>query len=95
MALIMQAAARAGVAVVVLDRPNPIGGSAIEGGEVESGYESFVGLGSLPVRHGLSIGEVAGLVVFFPLALRKEFAHHVLEPLEGGAVVAPRLSIWT
>jgi uncharacterized protein YbbC (DUF1343 family) len=62
MALCMQAAARAGVAVVVLDRPNPIGGGAIEGGEVESGYESFVGLASLPVRHGLTIGEVAHLV---------------------------------
>jgi uncharacterized protein YbbC (DUF1343 family) len=62
MALSMQAAARAGVAVVVLDRPNPIGGSAIEGGEVEPGCESFVGLASLPVRHGLTIGEVALLV---------------------------------
>ena len=62
MALTMQAAARAGVAVVVLDRPNPIGGDAIEGGEVAPGYESFVGLASLPVRHGLTIAEVARLV---------------------------------
>jgi len=62
MALTMQAAAGAGVAVVVLDRPNPIGGTAIEGGEVQKGYESFVGLASLPVRHGLTIGEVARLV---------------------------------
>lgn len=62
MALSMQAAARAGVAVVVLDRPNPIGGQAMEGGEVEPGFESFVGLGSLPVRHGLTLGEVARLV---------------------------------
>jgi uncharacterized protein YbbC (DUF1343 family) len=58
----MQAAARAGVAVVVLDRPNPLGGSAVEGGEVEPGYESFVGLASLPVRHGLTIAEVAQMV---------------------------------
>jgi uncharacterized protein YbbC (DUF1343 family) len=62
MALSMQAAARAGVAVVVLDRPNPVGGSAIEGGEVEPEYESFVGLASLPVRHGLTIAEIAQLV---------------------------------
>jgi uncharacterized protein YbbC (DUF1343 family) len=62
MALSMRAAARAGVAVVVLDRPNPIGGSAIEGGEVEPACESFVGLASLPVRHGLTIAEVARLV---------------------------------
>jgi uncharacterized protein YbbC (DUF1343 family) len=62
MALCLQAAARAGVAVVVLDRPNPLGGSAVEGGDVAPGYESFVGLGSLPVRHGLTMAEVARLV---------------------------------
>ena len=62
MALCLQAAARAGVAVVVLDRPNPIGGDAVEGGEVEAGFDSFVGLGSLPVRHGLTMAEVARLV---------------------------------
>lgn len=62
MALCMQAAASAGVAVVVLDRPNPIGGVAIEGGEVATWAESFVGLGSVPVRHGLTLGEVARLL---------------------------------
>jgi uncharacterized protein YbbC (DUF1343 family) len=62
MALCLQSAARAGVSVLVLDRPNPIGGLAIEGGEVESSSESFVGLASIPVRHGLTIGEVARLV---------------------------------
>jgi uncharacterized protein YbbC (DUF1343 family) len=62
MALCMQSAARAGIAVVVLDRPNPIGGAAVEGGYVEPWAESFVGLGSIPVRHGLTIGEVARLL---------------------------------
>ena len=62
MALCMQSATRAGVTVVVLDRPNPIGGAAVEGGAVEPWAESFVGLGSIPVRHGLTIGEVARLV---------------------------------
>lgn len=62
MALCLQSAARAGVAVLVLDRPNPIGGLAMEGGVVLPGTESFVGLGSVPVRHGLTIGEVACLV---------------------------------
>lgn len=62
MALCLQRAAQAGVSVVVLDRPNPIGGVSIEGGEVEPAAESFVGLGSIPVRHGLTIGEVARLV---------------------------------
>jgi uncharacterized protein YbbC (DUF1343 family) len=62
MALALQAAARAGIQVVVLDRPNPIGGAEIEGGAVEPDAESFVGLGSVPVRHGLTIGEIARLV---------------------------------
>jgi uncharacterized protein YbbC (DUF1343 family) len=62
MALAMKAAAKAGVQVVVLDRPNPLGGVEIEGGEVEPDAESFVGLGSIPVRHGLTIGEIARLV---------------------------------
>jgi uncharacterized protein YbbC (DUF1343 family) len=62
MALCMQAAAAAGVQVIVLDRPNPIGGHAIEGGDVLPWAESFVGLGSIPVRHGLTVGEVARLV---------------------------------
>ncbi|MEP6653573.1 MAG: DUF1343 domain-containing protein [Myxococcales bacterium] len=62
MGLAMKAAAAAGVAVVVLDRPNPLGGVEIEGGTVDPGYESFVGLGAVPVRHGLTIGEMAKLI---------------------------------
>jgi uncharacterized protein YbbC (DUF1343 family) len=62
MALAMRAAAEAGVQVVVLDRPNPIGGALVEGGDVQPDVESFVGLGSVPVRHGLTIGEMARLV---------------------------------
>jgi uncharacterized protein YbbC (DUF1343 family) len=64
MALTMAAAARAGVAVVVLDRPNPLGGAAeaIEGDTVTSGHESFVGLGALAVRHGMTAGEIARMV---------------------------------
>ncbi|HEY0708651.1 MAG TPA: DUF1343 domain-containing protein [Polyangia bacterium] len=62
MALAMQAAAAAKVQIVVLDRPNPLGGIAVEGGDVHPETESFVGLGSIPVRHGLTIGEVAKLV---------------------------------
>jgi uncharacterized protein YbbC (DUF1343 family) len=62
MALCMQRAAAAGVPVLVLDRPNPITGTAIEGGEVEPWAESFVGLGSIPVRHGLTIAEIARMI---------------------------------
>jgi uncharacterized protein YbbC (DUF1343 family) len=59
MVLAMRACAKAGVAFVVLDRPNPIGGHAVEGGAIEPGYESFVGLVSCPNRHGLTAGEIA------------------------------------
>ena len=59
MVLAMRACAAAGVAFVVLDRPNPIGGQLVEGGAIAPGYHSFVGLRSLPNRHGLTAGEIA------------------------------------
>lgn len=55
----MRACARAGVPMVVLDRPNPIGGVKVEGGEVTEACRSFVGLLSVPNRHGLTVGEIA------------------------------------
>jgi uncharacterized protein YbbC (DUF1343 family) len=55
----MEVAATVGVEVIVLDRPNPLGGVAIEGGAIEPGFESFVGHMSLPTRHGLTVGELA------------------------------------
>ncbi|MCA9673083.1 MAG: DUF1343 domain-containing protein [Myxococcales bacterium] len=61
MVLAMQACARAGVAVWVLDRPNPLGGRAIEGPGIEPPCISFVGLHDMPVRHGLTAGEIASL----------------------------------
>ncbi len=61
MVLSMEAAFAAGVAVIVLDRPNPLGGVAIEGGSVAEAARSFVGLCPVPVRHGLTIGEIARL----------------------------------
>jgi uncharacterized protein YbbC (DUF1343 family) len=60
MSLAMRAAARSGKRVVVLDRPNPIGGEAIEGKLLEPGCESFVGLHpNLPMRHGMTVAELA------------------------------------
>jgi uncharacterized protein YbbC (DUF1343 family) len=59
MALCMEACAEAGVEVVVLDRPNPVGGLGVEGGTIHEGYRSFVGLYPLANRHGLTIAEVA------------------------------------
>lgn len=45
--------------MIVLDRPNPIGGEQIEGGLVEPGFESFVGMFPIPLRHGMTMGELA------------------------------------
>lgn len=55
---VLRVAARAGVSVIVADRPNPIAGE-IEGCLVDEGYRSFVGEISVPQRHGLTIGELA------------------------------------
>ena len=61
MANCLRAARRHGVKVVVCDRPNPIGGAAVEGPMLVRGYESFVGLFPIPMRHGMTIGELARL----------------------------------
>ncbi|MDF1562063.1 MAG: DUF1343 domain-containing protein [Deltaproteobacteria bacterium] len=57
--LCMRRAAPLGLPVLVLDRPNPLGGGQVRGGTVAPGFESFVGLYPVPVRHGLSVGELA------------------------------------
>lgn len=59
MLLCMEACEAQGIPFVALDRPNPIGGTSVEGPGIEPGYESFVGLHSLPMRHGLTVGEIA------------------------------------
>ena len=58
----LEAAAEHAVGVVVLDRPNPINGESVEGNVLEPGFESFVGLHPVPIRHGLTIGELALMV---------------------------------
>jgi len=59
MALAMEACAEAGIRFVVLDRPNPVGGVASGGPVLRPGFESFVGLHPVPLRHGLTSGELA------------------------------------
>jgi uncharacterized protein YbbC (DUF1343 family) len=59
MANCLRACARHGVEVIVCDRPNPIGGVDVEGPMLEAGYESFVGQFPIPMRHGMTIGELA------------------------------------
>ena len=59
MANCMRAAARHGVPVVVCDRPNPVGGIEVEGSRLDPAYASFVGQFPIPLRHGMTIGELA------------------------------------
>src|SRR5439155_8115022 len=61
-ALALEACAEMGREVVVLDRPNPLGGEALEGNLIRPGYTSFVGLYPVPMRHALTLGELAALV---------------------------------
>lgn len=61
MANAMRACANHGKRFVVCDRPNPIGGTAVEGNLLEPGHESFVGQFPIPMRHGMTVGELAQL----------------------------------
>jgi uncharacterized protein YbbC (DUF1343 family) len=63
MALAMETAAEHKLKFVVLDRPNPIGGSLVEGPMLQSEKESFVAPFKLPVRHGMTVGELAQLYI--------------------------------
>jgi uncharacterized protein YbbC (DUF1343 family) len=71
---VLEAAAQRGKAVWVLDRPNPAG-RPVEGSRLREGWESFVGVGPLPMRHGLTLGELAGWLV---RALRLDVACEVI-----------------
>lgn len=61
MANCLRAAGRRGLRVIVCDRPNPIGGQVVEGPMLRPGFESFVGLYPIPLRHGLTVAELAQL----------------------------------
>lgn len=61
MAYCMEAAAQHHIAFFVLDRPNPLGGEVIEGPMLDSGRTSFVGYFPMPVRYGMTLGELAGM----------------------------------
>ncbi|MBN1287652.1 MAG: DUF1343 domain-containing protein [Anaerolineae bacterium] len=61
LAHVMQAAAEQGIPVVVLDRPAPINGVMLEGPVLDPDYSSFVGLYPIPIRYGMTIGELAQL----------------------------------
>ena len=71
---VLEAASERGKAVWVLDRPNPIG-RPVEGLRLRAGWESFVGAGPLPMRHGLTLGELAQ---WFVQTLRLDVEYHVV-----------------
>lgn len=58
----MEACSEEGLRILVLDRPNPINGRVVEGNILEEGFESFIGLHRIPVRHGLTTGEMAQFI---------------------------------
>jgi uncharacterized protein YbbC (DUF1343 family) len=72
---VVEAAARHGKAVWVLDRPNPIG-RPVEGLTLRAGWESFVGAGPMPMRHGLTLGELGH---WFVRTLRLDVDYRVVE----------------
>ncbi|MGE5415831.1 MAG: exo-beta-N-acetylmuramidase NamZ domain-containing protein [Acidobacteriota bacterium] len=73
----MVAAQKYGKAVVVLDRPNPVGGTVVDGPVLEEPFKSFVGIDNLPVAHGMTAGELAK---FYN---RKIGANLTVVPMEG------------
>ena len=75
---VLEAAAQRGKAVWVLDRPNPAG-RPVEGTKLRDGWESFVGAGPMPMRHGLTLGELAR---WFVRTLRLDVDCRVIE-MEG------------
>jgi uncharacterized protein YbbC (DUF1343 family) len=79
MALGMEAAGEAGIPFFVLDRPNPIGGLAVQGSVLDPAFATFVGMFPVPMRHGMTPGELA-LMYVGEFGLRAEV--HVI-PAEG------------
>ena len=63
MALAMEAAGEQDIPFIVLDRPNPVRGDVVQGNLLKSGYETFVGMYPVPMRHGMTAGELAQLYV--------------------------------
>ena len=63
MALAMEAAGEQDIPFVVLDRPNPVRGDVVQGNLLKPGYETFVGMYPVPMRHGMTAGELAQLYV--------------------------------
>jgi uncharacterized protein YbbC (DUF1343 family) len=83
---VMRAADGAGLPVIVLDRPNPLGGEQLEGPMLEPEHASFVGLHPIPIRHGATIGELGRLWTHFGVSRT--------EPLVVPCVGWSRSALW-
>ena len=83
MGLVMEAAAEFDKEVVILDRPNPLGGNRVEGNLVEDGYTSFVSQFPIPYVHGLTVGELAKLLNEEGLLENKAKCNLTVIPMEG------------
>ncbi len=83
MGLVMEAAAENNKEVVILDRPNPLGGNRIEGNIVEDGYFSFVSQFAIPYVHGLTVGELAKVLNEEGLLGNKAKCKLTVVPMEG------------
>ncbi len=75
----LETAAKAGIEIIVLDRPNPITGSFVQGPIPDPGHESFTNYASVPIRHGMTMGELAKMFN----AERNIHARLQVVPLEG------------
>jgi uncharacterized protein YbbC (DUF1343 family)/CubicO group peptidase (beta-lactamase class C family) len=75
----LEATGKAGIEMIVLDRPNPITGSFLQGPVADAGHESFTNYWTIPVRHGMTIGELAKMF----LAERSITAKLTVVPMEG------------
>jgi uncharacterized protein YbbC (DUF1343 family) len=103
LAYVMQAAKTLGKSVWVLDRPNPTGGIVVEGPVLEPRFESFIGLYPIPVRHGMTVGELAtlfnehfGIEASLKVVPMKGYAREMLWPDTGLAWVqtSPNIPEW-
>ena len=60
---VLEAAGENNIPVIILDRPNPIGGNYVDGPVLDNKFKSFVGIAQIPITHGMTIGELSGYFV--------------------------------
>lgn len=79
----LRSAARLGLGLVVLDRPNPLGGAVASGPGLADGFDSFIGRIDVPIRHGLTIGEIARVAAALDRAAGHDVPDPVVVPMAG------------